>query len=167
MRMIHITDLLEPPLVLQNLQAASKADLLGRIAQRLHAAGRIPDADDLHRRLLQREALMTTGVRSGFAFPHAFDERLVESFLAVALVPQGVDYDSLDGEPVQMIFMLLGPPSHHTLHLRILARVSRIASQPGLLETLRETRDPALVMEHLAACEEQLFAFCDLASGLR
>ena len=165
--MIHITDILEPPQVFHDLHAHSKSELLAEMAQRLHAAGKIPDPEDLHRRLMQREALMTTGVRSGYAFPHAFDERLPESFLAVGLLPEGVDFDSLDHEPVHLVFMLLGPPSHQTMHLRVLARVSRIASQPGLLEALHGLQDPAQVMERLAASEEQLFAFCDLAGGIR
>lgn len=164
--MIHITDILDPPLVFHDLHAESKDALLSEMAQRLHEAGRIADPLDMHQRLMQREALMTTGVRNGFAFPHAFDERLGESVLAVGLVPLGVDYDSLDGEPVHLVFMLLGPPSHHTMHLRVLARLSRIALQPGLLDGLRGVHNAYEVMERLAASEEQLFAFCDLGAGL-
>jgi mannitol/fructose-specific phosphotransferase system IIA component (Ntr-type) len=110
----------------------------------------------MHRLLMDREELMTTGVRRGFAFPHAFDPRVKESFLSLGVVPEGLDYASLDGQPVQFIFMLLGPPGNQAVHLRILARVSRLTSQSDVFHLLSEATDPQALIEVIRDSEQQL-----------
>jgi mannitol/fructose-specific phosphotransferase system IIA component (Ntr-type) len=139
-----------------DLPAAGKSETLKAMTDRLEAIGRLADSAQMHRLLMDREELMTTGVRRGFAFPHAFDPRVQESFLTLGVVPEGLDYASLDGHPVQFIFLLLGPPGNQSVHLRILARVSRLTSQPDVFHLLSEATDPQALVEVVSDVEQQL-----------
>ena len=154
--MIRIGEILESQHLMLDLSGASKAEVLRRMTECLAAVGSIADCDEIYRRLMERESLMTTGVKRGFAFPHAFSEQIAESFVALGRVRGGVDYESLDGNPVEFIFLLLGPPSHQSVHLRILARISRLMGQPDILEKLHGAETPADVMELLGETERNM-----------
>ena len=141
------------------LEGQNKAAVLREMTDRLVALGAIRDSEEIHRLLIEREGLMTTGVKRGFAFPHAFSPQFEKSFLTLGVVPGGVDYESLDHHPVEYIFLLLGPPDHQTVHLRILARVSRLMGQPDMLELLRAAGSAEGVIEILDDTERRLIAY--------
>lgn len=130
--------ILSPARVFVDLEPAPKEALISDIAERLAEAGEIEDPDALCRRLITREQMMTTGVKEAFAFPHAFTPQIDTLKLIVGVVREGTDWESLDGKPVEFIFLLLGPLSHQDKHLRVLARLSRIATGPGFLDALRQ-----------------------------
>jgi len=157
--MIRIEDILDPSCVLLGLRATEKAGVLRQMTDRLAELGRVRDGAEIHRLLMERETLMTTGVKRGFAFPHAFSDQFDQSFLTLGILPGGVDYDSLDHAPVEFIFLLLGPPNHQTVHLRILARVSRLMGQPDMLEQLRGAHSVEAVLEVLNDTERHLTAY--------
>jgi mannitol/fructose-specific phosphotransferase system IIA component (Ntr-type) len=163
--MIRIEDILEPSRVLMGLSGRNKAEVLRAMTDRLAEAGFVSDSAEIHRLLMEREALMTTGVKRGFAFPHAFSSQFDKSFLTLGVVPGGVDYESLDHNPVEFIFLLLGPPDHQTVHLRILARVSRLMGQPDMLAMLRAAGSVEDVIEVLDDTERRLTAYPYSACG--
>jgi fructose PTS system EIIBC or EIIC component len=157
--MIHIEEILQPSRVLMDLRGAHKSEVLQQMIDRLGQLGMVPDGTEIHRLLMDREGLMTTGVKRGFAFPHAFSMQFDQSFLTLGVVKDGVDYESLDRQPVKFIFLLLGPPNHQTVHLRILARVSRLMGQPDMLELLRAAHSVPEVLEVLTDTEKRLTAY--------
>lgn len=132
-----LSQILSPQRVFLDLSPQPKEELLRALADRLAALGEIADPAALTERLIARERMITTAVKRGFAFPHAFSPQTKHLILTVARVPNGTDYESLDGEPVELIFLLLGPETRQDVHLRVLARLSSIARQPGTLEALR------------------------------
>lgn len=136
-----------------DLKPEPKPQLLRTISRRLAEAGVIKDADAMADRLIKREQLITTGVKEGFAFPHVFSPQVSELCLSVWRVPGGTDYESLDGKPVEFIFLLAGPVAHQEIHLKVLARLSRIARTPGSLEALRATKTPQDVIAFLEQSE--------------
>lgn len=161
--MISIQDMLQPNRILMDLPVSGKSEVLRTMADRLGALGQVADADEVFRLLSERERLMTTGVKRGFAFPHAFSKQFDTTFLTLGVIREGVDYQSLGGAPVEFIFLLLGPPTHQTLHLRMLARISRLTSQAEMLELLRQAAaatDPIReIMELLINSEARLKPF--------
>lgn len=157
--MIRIEDILQPSRILLDLAAARKAEGLRLLVDRLAALKKVRDAAQVHRLLLEREKLMTTGVKRGFAFPHAFSDQFGESFLTIGVFPAGLEFEALDRQPVQFVFLLLGPPHHQTVHLRILARVSRLTGQPEMYEALREARSAADIMDLMSETERRLTAY--------
>lgn len=156
--MIRIGEILDPSCVLMGLSGGGRAEVLRVMTDRLAELGRIDDSATIHRLLMDRESLMTTAVRRGFAFPHAFNEKIERSFLTVGAAPGGVDFAALDGEPVNFIFLLLGPPDNQAIHLRILARISRLTGQPEVLQLMREAADREALLETIANSEQQLKA---------
>lgn len=157
--MIHIDEILQPQRIFLDLKPAPKAEVLRQMTQRLDQQGAIEDSAHILQALLDREELMTTGVKRGFAFPHAFSPQFDQSLLALGVCREGIDYHSLDREPVEYVFMLLGPPHNQTLHLRVLARVSRLTGQPDMLDALREAQTAEELMDILTQTERRLTAY--------
>lgn len=151
-----IDDILSPRRVFLDLKPEPKPALLRTITRALQAAGEVADAETLAQMLIRREEMITTGVKRGFAFPHAFTREVEDLGLTIGVVRGGTDYQSLDGEPVEVILMLLGPPDHQAHHLRVLARLSRIARKEGMLEALRDSVSPESMIELLSESDRLL-----------
>jgi PTS system nitrogen regulatory IIA component len=91
--------------------------------------------------LLQRERLGSTGIGDGIAIPHGKLPRLDRLFGFVARLDRPIDFEALDGQPVDLLFLLLAPEGAGADHLKALARIARVLRSPGLVERLRATRD--------------------------
>lgn len=135
--MIEMADLVTSDHVLVDLKGGSKRQVLQAMAEAAARAtgldgGRILDA------LMQRERLGTTGLGDGIAIPHARIAELdgITGFFARLAKP--VDFDALDGAPVDLVFLLLAPEEAGADHLKALARVARILRDPELTEALRD-----------------------------
>jgi PTS system nitrogen regulatory IIA component len=135
-----LQSLVESRLVFPELQARTMEEALTEISRRLAAAGVIADAEDLSRRLLERERLGSTGLGSGIAIPHCKLRELQDVVLAVAMSGPGVDFHASDGIPVSLIFLILSPADMPALHLQALARISRAIRRPGVADRLRVAR---------------------------
>lgn len=149
-------EFLSPRRVFMDLVAEPKPELLRTMARRLADLGEVADAETLARRLIAREEMVTTGVKTGFAFPHAFSPQVDKLTLTIGVVPGGADFESLDGEPVEFILLLLGPRQGQAHHLRVLARLSRIARDPSALENLRAAETAEAVVELFIQFDRQL-----------
>jgi len=139
---MEITDLLSPENVIANLRASSKKQALHELARRA------AEATGLHERaifdvLLERERLGTTGVGNGIAIPHGKLPDLKRLYGLFARLDQPIDFDSIDEQPVDLIFLLLAPESAGADHLKALARVSRLLRDRSTCEKLRGANQPA------------------------
>jgi mannitol/fructose-specific phosphotransferase system IIA component (Ntr-type) len=150
-----LTDILSPDRVFTDLRSMPKVELLREMTRRLAALGELKDPEACAHLLIKREELITTGVKRGFAFPHAFSPQLDRLILTVGVVAQGTDYEALDGHPVEYVILLLGPPAHQDDHLRVLARLSRITTQPEMLDALREAAGPEAIVEMLLEADRR------------
>jgi len=153
-----IQSALSPERIFLDLKPEAKGELLREMTRRLAASGQITNPEVVASALIRREAMITTAVKQGFAFPHAFIEHLSELILTVGVVREGTDYQSLDGTPVEFIFLLLGPPQRQDVHLRMLARLSHITSVPGISDALREASTPEAIAEVLVHADKQFSA---------
>lgn len=145
-----LADLLAANAVFPSLRASSKKQALQELA--LHAAelsGR--DQREIFETLLQRECLGSTGVGNGIAIPHGKLAGLPRLFGAFARLEKPIDFESLDGEPVDLIFLLLAPEAAGADHLKALARVARMLRDPTMAEKLRATRDAGMIHALLTA----------------
>lgn len=149
-------EILLPRRVFLDLKPAPKGELLGEIARRLASGGDVDDPDALARRLIAREEMISTGVKTGYAFPHVFSPQVEELKLTIGVIKEGTDYESLDGNPVELILMLIGPVSHQDTHLRTLARLSRVATEPGMRESLLEAESAEAIVEMISESDRVL-----------
>ena len=139
---MDLSDLLVIDAILPRLKTANKKQALQEMAAKAAAlTGR--DDRDIFETLMQREKLGSTGVGHGVAIPHgklAGLERLVGVF---ALLDRPIDFDSLDGEPVDVVFLLLAPESAGADHLKALARIARVLRDDETAAKLRASDDAA------------------------
>jgi PTS system nitrogen regulatory IIA component len=132
-----IKDLLRDELVIENIRADDKVDVLREFSRLLKATGSIEDEEELVRLLLEREALGSTAIGNGVAIPHAKLPFLVEPIVAFGRSSRGVAFQSLDDKPVHLFFLLVTPDAKPGEHLKALARISRIIKNPALRESLK------------------------------
>ncbi|GGG35877.1 PTS IIA-like nitrogen regulatory protein PtsN [Chelatococcus composti] len=147
-----LTDLLSPEAVLPALKVNGKKQALQELSA--HAA-RLTGLDerDIFETLLQRERLGSTGIGDGIAIPHGKPAKIDRLFGLFARLERPIDFEALDGQPVDLIFLLLAPESAGADHLKALARVARILREPDVLERIRATRDPAALFAILTQAQ--------------
>ncbi len=133
-------DFLTPEAIAPMLRANSKKQALQDIsAQASRLVGR--DEREIFDTLLQRERLGSTGIGEGIAIPHGKLPKLAGMFGLFARLDRPIDFDALDGEPVDMMFLLLAPEGAGADHLKALARVARMLREPGIHARIRAARD--------------------------
>ncbi len=137
---MEINELISAASVIPNLRASSKKQALQDLARRA------ADITGLHERaifdvLMERERLGTTGVGNGIAIPHVKMANLDRLYGLFARLENSVDFNSIDEQPVDLIFLLLAPESAGADHLKALARVSRLLRDGSVCEKLRGTND--------------------------
>jgi mannitol/fructose-specific phosphotransferase system IIA component (Ntr-type) len=133
---LNIEQYLAEDLVCLDLKAHTHRELFKEMLHSLEQKGYIAQPDQVEKLLLKRERLSSTGIKGGFAIPHAYLDQIQRSQLVVGLSKRGVDFQTEDREPVHVIFLLLGPTSERGLHVRLLACLSRIVSSENLCENL-------------------------------
>lgn len=133
----------EERLVFPRLAATTVEDALAEMAASLERAGVVGKAEDLARRLVEREAMGSTGLGNGLAIPHCKVRDLADVVVSIGISREGIDFHAADGNPVTLVFLVLSPADAPALHLQALARISRLIRMPGVAESLRHAGDPA------------------------
>lgn len=122
---MRIVDLLNEKSILLGAEPASKTEAIDTLIELQVKGGRIADAEEYRKGILAREALSSTAVGEGIAIPHAKSEAVKAPSLAAMTVPSGVDYEAMDGEPSNLIFMIAAP-NDGDVHLEVLSRLMTI-----------------------------------------
>jgi len=150
-----LAEITRPELVFPDLQGSDSATVLktlsDRVAPYLPKAG----ADDLYRKLQEREELGSTGIGSGVAIPHCKMEGLQRALLAVAVVRQGIDFHAVDEEPVRVFFLLVSPEKTPAVHLQVLAAISRWLKSDRHVERLLGSSSPEKIYQLLEETSEE------------
>ncbi|MDY0306076.1 MAG: PTS sugar transporter subunit IIA [Desulfovibrio aminophilus] len=123
---MRLSEYLSQDLVLSDLKATAKADVLAELTASLAALTPPVDPDEAVAVLLERESLGTTGIGDGIAIPHGKLPGLTQIVVVAGRSIQGVEFDSLDFKPCHIFFLVLAPEQVAGLHLRILAHISRL-----------------------------------------
>ncbi|MDP2355058.1 MAG: PTS IIA-like nitrogen regulatory protein PtsN [Beijerinckiaceae bacterium] len=137
---MSLHDLIDSDSIIASLKAPTKKQALQELSERASAVAGIP-AREIFDALLQRERLGSTGVGGGIAIPHGKLPRVERMLGVFARLERPIDYEALDGEPVDLIFLLLAPESAGADHLKALSRVARSLRDPSLTARLRATKD--------------------------
>ena len=135
-----LLDFLDPQAVLPALRVSGKKQALQELAAHAARLTGLPETA-IYEALLQRERLGSTGIGEGIATPHGKPPGLTRIFGLMARLDKPVDFEALDGQPVDILFLLLAPEGAGADHLKALARVARVLREPGLVERVRTTRD--------------------------
>lgn len=136
-----VLEFLSSDSVVFSLRARAKKQILQELSA--HAARQLPALDEhaVFETLQQRERLGSTGIGDGVAIPHGKLAGLDRLFGLVARLEKPVDFEALDGQPVDIAFLLLAPEGAGADHLKALAQVARMLREPGILDRIRAARD--------------------------
>jgi PTS system nitrogen regulatory IIA component len=137
-----LSDFLKPEGVIATLKANSKKQALQELAEHAATASGLPERD-IFETLLQRERLGSTGIGHGIAIPHGKLPKVERLFGLFARLERPIDFEALDGEPVDLLFLLIAPEAAGADHLKALARVARVLRDTSVTQKLRATQDPA------------------------
>jgi PTS system nitrogen regulatory IIA component len=152
---MRITDILPEALVIPALQGQSKDEVLRELATHLANAHAEVDAQRLLEVLWERERLGSTAIGDGIAIPHGKLPGLKTVLAAFGRHEQGIDFQSLDGNPTKLFFLLVAPEDSVGLHLKALARVSRLLKEPAFRNQLMAVTDRHDLYETIRREEEK------------
>ena len=137
---MHLSDILDNDAVFCDVKAASKKQLLQELAKFSSQFTQL-DSRQIFEALLQREKLGSTGLGRGIAIPHVKFPQLDRVYGLFARLTKPINYDSVDGEPIDLVFLLLAPENAGADHLKALARISRLLRDKNIVQKLRGTDD--------------------------
>lgn len=144
-----LTDLVAPESVFASLKASNKKQLLLDLSERVSIISAIP-AREVFDALLQRERLGSTGIGDGVAIPHGKLARAKRIFGVFARLDRPIDFEALDGAPVDLVFLLIAPESAGADHLKALACAARMLREPSFVAAARGTYDDAALYDLIA-----------------
>jgi len=153
-----LSELLEPAGVKSRLKAANKRDAVAELVALLEAAHGIDSQGEILDRVLRREAMMSTGIGNGVAIPHGKARAVDRMMAACAVSPEGVEFESVDGEPASIFILLVSPESVGTPHVKVLANISRLLKEESVRRSLREAASAEALLAVIRAAEARFLA---------
>ena len=144
---MKILDLLRKDVMLLDLQATEKTAVIEEMIKSLVDHGYVTDFEAFKEGILAREALTSTGLGDGIAMPHSKNSAVKEATVLFAKSNKGVDYESLDGQPTDLFFMIAAPEGANDTHLAALAELSQYLMKDGFADKLRQVTSPDQVIE--------------------
>jgi PTS system nitrogen regulatory IIA component len=141
---MDLSDLIDTPAIMPSLKANSKKQLLQLMSEKAAALTGIPERE-VFDTILQRERLGSTGVGNGIAIPHGKLPGVRQITGVFARLDAPVDFEALDDQPVDILFMLLAPESAGADHLKALARIARVLRDRDPVTKIRGTHDAAAI----------------------
>ncbi|MDO4402503.1 MAG: fructose-specific PTS transporter subunit EIIC [Clostridiaceae bacterium] len=152
---MKIAELLGKDTIKLNLKANSKMEVLDQLVDVLYDAGRLNDKELYKEEILKRESLSSTGIGEGIGIPHGKTSAVKKASLALGIFRDGVDFDSLDGAPVNIVFMIAAPEGANNKHLETLSRLSVLLMNPEFKEGLLSSKVPEDVFSLLDKFEKE------------
>ncbi len=143
---MKITDLLSTSAIQINGSANSKEELISKMVDLMANNGNIINKEEYKRVVLEREKEGTTGIGEGIAIPHGKTDAVSKPGLAAMVVPNGVEFNSLDGQPARLIFLIAAPNTKDNVHLDVLSRLSTLLMDTRFREELLNAETPAEFM---------------------
>jgi fructose-specific phosphotransferase system IIA component len=153
---MRLTEILKPENIKVPLEAKTKNDAIAELVQVLASSGQVTDPKKVLDAVLEREATRTTGIGNGLAIPHGKCPGTKDLVMAIGKPAQPIDFQSIDGRPVSVIWMLASPPEKTGPHIHALARISRLMTIDKFQQALRLAKTPQEVFDAIVAQEAAL-----------
>ena len=131
-----ICEVLKPENVIPELKGTTKEEIIDELINLFKNDPRVSDITEVKKAVLEREKIMSTGVGHGFGIPHCKTNKVTEILAAFGKTKQPVDFDSLDGKPVNLLFLLIGKDNLVAPHIKLLSRISLLMNKGEIRESL-------------------------------
>jgi PTS system nitrogen regulatory IIA component len=144
---MKIMDFLNQDLIIVGLKASDKKLAIVELVETLKDKKKVKKTDEIIDVVLEREKLGSTGIGQGVAIPHGKTDVLQEQIGVLGISRKGIEFNSLDGEPVHIIFLLVGPVEVTGQHLKALSRISRLFKDKFLRQAIKDANTPEEVVK--------------------
>ena len=152
---MRITDLLDVRSISLNAAPADKSQTLDAAVSLMTRSGKINDEEAYRKQVYAREEESTTGIGEGIAIPHGKCDAVEKPGLAAMVIPGGVDFDSLDGEPVTLLFLIAAPNTEDNVHLDVLSKLSMMLMDEDFTKSLRAAKTPEEFLAIIDQADEE------------
>ena len=153
---MKITDLMSKEAIKIHGHASSKMDAIDQMVSLMNKQGNVSDKEAYKEAVIERENLSTTGMVDGIAIPHARTTAITQAGIAAMTLPEGVDYESMDGQPTTLIFLIGAPDNGDNVHLQVLSELSTLLMDHDFCEDLKNAGTP-----------EEFLSIIDLAQSAK
>jgi len=153
---MRLTEILKPQNIKIPLVSRNKTDAITELVELLAQNGEISDAKRVLEAVLDRESTRTTGIGNGLAIPHGKTNGTSDLVMAIGKPVEPIDFQSIDGRPVTIIWLLTSPPDKTGAHIHALARISRLMTIDKFRQSLNAATTPQEMYEIIARQESQL-----------
>jgi fructose-specific phosphotransferase system IIA component len=143
---MSLLDILKEKDVIAPLSAHDKKGAIQELIHLLKKNGKISDEDKVYQAVMMREDKVGTGLDNGIAVPHAKTAAVHKVAAAVGISPAGIDFDSLDGKPAKLIFLIIAPPTQSGAHIALLSEIARLTKYASLCDDLADAKSAEKVM---------------------
>lgn len=138
---MKVLEFLDKSNICLDIKSATKRDAIAELCRSLQASGKIQDAETVIAAMMEREKLGSTGIGQNVAIPHCKSDTTPSLVGALGVSRRGVEFESLDGEPVNVIFLLVAPNDSSGQHLKALARVSRLLKDKFFRQAVKDAKN--------------------------
>lgn len=152
---MKIEDLLSPDLMIMDLKATTQEEAIKEMADLEVKQDVVNNEDEFIKSIWAREKESTTGIGDGIAMPHARNKYINRAAVLFAKSPKGIDYNSLDGQPVHLFFMITAPAGADNTHLQALAKLSSLLINPDVVNALKAATKPEEVIDIFKKAEAE------------
>jgi mannitol/fructose-specific phosphotransferase system IIA component (Ntr-type) len=154
---MNIHSLLTTKSVLPKLKVKDKETLLNKLVDLLEPQVESPQLDSIREAVFEREEIMSTGVGKGLAIPHGKASGIDTNYASFATLDNPIDYESIDDKPVRIVFLLVGPESKNSAHIKLLSRISRLMNISRFRDALINCETPEEILNLFKTEEDQYF----------
>ncbi|MCX7797421.1 MAG: PTS sugar transporter subunit IIA [Melioribacter sp.] len=154
---MRICDILRKDKIIPSMKGRTKFDLINELVDLFKDDERVKDLEGMRQSVHEREKIMSTGVGKGFAIPHSKSNSVNDIIAAFGKVDEPVDFQALDGQPVNLIFLLVGKENLVGPHIKLLSRISRMMSRDEFRESLIKAKTADEIYELFENEEKQYF----------
>jgi fructose-specific phosphotransferase system IIA component len=144
---MKISDILEEKLIVANLAAKTKDEVINTMVELVSQSPKVLDKEKVRSAIFEREKIMSTGVGNGFAIPHGKTDAVADVVAAFGVTAQPIDYQSLDEKPVRLVFLLIGKDSMVGPHIKLLSRISRLMNKEDFRNKLMTSASSHEILE--------------------
>lgn len=152
---MKVSDILKEEYIIHNLVAATKDDAINSLVDLLKHNPAVLNLEKLRSSVFEREKIMSTGVGKGFAIPHGKTPGVNDIMGAFALLKDPLEFESMDGEPVRLIFLLAAKDTMVNPHIKLLSRISRLMNKDEFRQHLLKSQSAAEIAAIFKTEEEQ------------
>jgi mannitol/fructose-specific phosphotransferase system IIA component (Ntr-type) len=152
---MKVSDLLEEKFIINGFKGETKEEIIMELIDLFKDDQRTSNLDDVKICVLEREKIMSTGVGKGFAIPHGKTNSITDILAAFGKSKKAIDYNALDGEPVYLVFLLVGKDAFVGKHIKLLSRISRLMNSDEFRKKLMNAKEKNEILKIFKEEEKQ------------